>query len=117
MEVLAEVASTKMRTEGLKATKVVIIFSVLLGRAVAVDSMLTRGGHRLAEKAEAERAAFYADSGGKTWPLAPNAKEKVGRRGGIHHPDSVRAKGRLVKKGAAKWWRETVISSETFPSQ
>ena len=73
-----EVAAAKMRAESLKATFFVIILSDVLGSAVAVDSMLTRGGSRLAAKAEAERATLYTDSGGKTWPLWTDAKENSG---------------------------------------
>ena len=73
-----EVAATKMHAESLKATFVVLILSDVLGGAVAVDSMLTRGGQRLAAKAEAERATLYTDSGGKAWPPSTNAEDSSG---------------------------------------
>ena len=79
-----------MQAQRLKATYVVLILCVVLGSAVAVESMLTRGGQRLAAKAE-ERAALYTDSDGKTWPLGTHAQESSGTREKIHHPDSVHA--------------------------
>ena len=79
-----------MQAQRLKATYVVFILCVVLGSAVAVESMLTRGGQRLAAKAE-EPAAIYTDSDGKTWPLGTHAPENSGTREEIRHPDSVRA--------------------------
>ena len=67
-----------MRAESLKATFFAIILSDVLGGAVAVDSMLTRGGQRLAAKAEAERATVHTDSGGKTLALSTDAEENSG---------------------------------------
>ena len=96
VEIISRSASQviKMREEGLKAILVALILSVLIGSAAAVaaPSMLTRGGKRLAETAASqERAAFHTDSGGETWPLATNAKEKSSGRGGTQRPESVRA--------------------------
>ena len=79
-----------MQAQRLKATYVVLILCVVLGSAVAVESMLTRGGQRLAAKAE-EHAALYTDSDGKTWPLGTHAAENSGTREEIHHPDTVHA--------------------------
>ena len=79
-----------MQAQRLKATYVVLILCVVLGSAVAVESMLTRGGQRLAAKAE-EHAALYTDSDGKTWPLGTHAPRNSGTREKIHHPDSVHA--------------------------
>ena len=79
-----------MRAQRLKATYVVLILCVVLGSAVAVESMLTRGGQRLAAKAE-EHAALYTDSDGKNWPLGTHAQENSGTREKIHNSDSVHA--------------------------
>ena len=79
-----------MQAQRWNAIYVVRILCVALGSAVAVESMLTRGGQRLAAKAE-EHAALYTDSDGKTWPLGTHAQENSGTREKIHHPDSVHA--------------------------
>ena len=63
---------------GLNAPRLLFFLGVVLGSALAVDSVLTRGGQRLAAKAVAERATLYTDSGGKTWPLSTDAKENSG---------------------------------------
>ena len=72
------VAAAKMREGSWKATFVAITLSIVLGGAVAVDSMLTRGGQRLAAKAEADRVTLYTDSGGKTLPFSTDAEENSG---------------------------------------
>ena len=98
-----------MQAQRLKATYVVLILCVVLGSAVAVESMLTRGGQRLAAKAE-EHAALYTDSDGKTWPLGTHAPENSGEREEIHHPDSVHAGDSKAAAGGHQ-------SAKVFPSQ
>ena len=96
-----------------RAIYVVRILCVALGSAVAVESMLTRGGQRLAAKAE-EHAALYTDSDGKTWPLGTHVQESSGTREKIHHPDSVHAG---LSKAAAGGHHERQGFSEPVASR
>ena len=69
---------------GLNAPRLLFFLGVVLGSALAVDSVLTRGGQRLAKQAEIERrATVYTDSGGNNLPVSTPPKDSDAVRAGV----------------------------------
>ena len=70
-----------MVAPGLNAPRLLFLLGVVLGPALAVESVLTRGGQRLVKQAEVEkRGTLYTDSAGNNLPVSTLPK----------HTDTVR---------------------------
>ena len=60
-----------MAVLGLNAHRLFFLLGVVLGSALAVESMLTRGGQRLAKQAEEKnRGILYTNSAGNNLPVS-----------------------------------------------